>query len=77
MKITMKNLSLLFGKYKVGEIIWDGCTSKNDPLKFKVSCILPGIKTYLGHYATEEEAKELLTKVATKWLDEANLQFKE
>jgi len=77
MKLRTTNSTLHFGKYKVGAVIWDGCASRDDPLKFKVSCILPGMKTYLGHYATEDEAKELLIKVAEKWLEEANLQVKE
>jgi hypothetical protein len=58
----------ILGKFKVGDVIWDSCSNDKN-LKYKVSCSLPGLKTHLGNYKTEELAKERLITAIEYWFD--------
>lgn len=63
------NGELLFlGAWNVGVIHYDSCCSVDDQLKYKAQCMLPGIKTYLGHFKTMIEAKNKVEKVVKYWL---------
>jgi len=64
---------LILGKWPIGNAYYDGCITKGDPLKYSATCRLPGIKTYLGSYATEEEAKSRVEGAVTHWIGEAGL----
>lgn len=64
---------LLLGKWKVGSIYYDSCRPKDDPLKYCASCNLPGIKTILDYYATQEEAMTRVETAITYWIKQANL----
>ena len=57
------------GKYKAFEIFWDGGTNKEDKEKYRLVCMLHGIKSYLGHFTTEDEAKVYVeNKVLPTWI---------
>lgn len=71
--LTYENLYL--GKWKIGSVYSDGCTSKSDPNKIAVRCCLPGIKESLGKYETEEQGKAKLEQVAKYWLKEAGYEM--
>jgi hypothetical protein len=62
---------LKIGKWRVGSVLYDSCTSKGDPKKYKSICVLPGIKTDLGHYEDQEEAKNRLIGAVKHWFREA------
>lgn len=61
------------GKWRVCSVFYDGATSKTDPEKYKATCGLPGIKSILGHFETEEEAKRQAEIAVTHWLAKAEL----
>ena len=66
------------GKYRVFNIYWNaarpqGSTNKND---YKLTCKLPGIKSELGEFETQEKAKAYATRVLQVWLIDAGLQLK-
>lgn len=60
---------LYLGKWNVGGVHYDGCRTKGDPLKYTATCRLPGIKTNLGGYTTDAEAKERVESAVTHWLN--------
>ena len=62
-------------KYIFFQIVWDGCTAKDDPNKYKLKCFLPGIKANLGNYKSEEEAIAKAKSVLKMWLINTNLFF--
>ena len=59
---------LYLGKYHVGSVFYDGFVSRDENLKFKVVCKLPGIKSDLGRYETEEEGKARLIRAVNTWI---------
>lgn len=59
---------LLVGKWNVGNVYYDGCRKREDPLKYVVRTQLPGLKDPLGYFATEEEGKAHLEKVVRYWV---------
>jgi hypothetical protein len=59
---------LFLGKWNVGKIHYDSCRPRNDPLKYAAKCMLPGIKSVLGHFETEAEAKDSVERAVTLWL---------
>ena len=65
---------LYLGKYQVTSVDWDACTSDKS-LRYKVTIRLPGIKEYLGNFATEEEGKQFAEKVVNRWIESAGLKF--
>lgn len=59
------------GKWPVASIDWDsGCPPKGKP--YKLTNRLPGIKTDMGHYATEKEAQTKAGKVVQHWMGGIN-----
>lgn len=61
------------GKWEVGASHYDGCRSKDDPKKYLASCMLPGIKSNLDSYETEEEAKARVERAVNHWLN--NIEY--
>ena len=59
--------SYKIGTVSVGNVSYDSCISKDDPNRFKVTCLLPGIRAYLGHYEEEDKGKERLEKAVEYW----------
>lgn len=59
---------LYLGKWKVGTAFYDGGVSKGQPDKYKATCLLPGMKPVLGHFATEAYAKEAAERAVTHWM---------
>lgn len=59
---------LFMGKWNVGEIYYDSCRTRDDPLKYAAKCRLPGIKENLGHFETDAEAKVVAEKAVTHWM---------
>ena len=58
------------GPFIVAHIYWDGCVSKGDPNPYKATCLLPGCKTNLGHYASADLAKANAEALVTYWLNQ-------
>ena len=56
------------GKWRVGSASLDSCRERNDPKKYEASCLLPGIKHELGHFLTEQEAKDVVEKAINHWI---------
>ena len=60
---------LFAGKWFIGSVLWDAVTRDADP--WWVHCRLPGIKERIGPFASIEEGKERLERVAQMWFDKA------
>ena len=60
---------LYIGKFLIAEYIWDGARSKGDPLVYKVTSPIKGIKPNLGNFATEEECKNRCIEVAKYFIN--------
>ena len=65
----VSSTSLYLGKLKIATLFYDGVTSKGDTKKYKVTSPVRGIKEYLGHFETEEEAAAMCSRVATTVLN--------
>lgn len=59
---------LMAGRWEVGSTNQDGTTGKDDPRKWAARCALPGIKSYLASYATEDEAKAHVERAVRVWV---------
>lgn len=59
---------LFLGQWNVGEIHYDSCRSRDDPLKYAAICRLPGIERSLGHFKTDAEARASAEKAVIHWL---------
>ena len=78
--ITWKRKSALYsnginaylGQFIIGSIDWDSCSNDKN-LKYKVTTRLPGLKTTLGNFKTEEEGKAKLAYALDYWLDKTGL----
>lgn len=68
---------LKLGKWSVGSVMYDSCTSQGDPKKYKASCSLPGIKPTLGHFVDEESAKAAVEQAVDYWLRKINMKEEE
>ena len=62
-------------KWTVAIVNYDGTVSRDDTNKYKAICKLPGIKDNFGHFATEQEAKEVLERAVNYWFDKANAEY--
>jgi hypothetical protein len=66
---------LLLGKYAVGGYRYDGALPKgSDGPFYRVTCKLPGIKSFLGHAETTQAARDMLEQAVRHWQDKANLK---
>lgn len=61
------------GKWRIGWVGWDASGRRDDPKKYKVTCALPGIKDYLGNFATPVEARARLEAATVAWIEGAGL----
>jgi hypothetical protein len=65
------------GKWVVGTAHYSSCTSRDDPNKYRISCLLPGLLLKRTAFPTIDEAKTHLEVVVTYWFarceDEPNL----
>lgn len=55
------------GKWRVGTAAYDSCRGRNEPNKYEAICILPGIKRDLGHFETEQQAKQVVEEAINHW----------
>ena len=65
----VSSTSLYLGKLKIATFFYDGGISKGDTKKYKVTSPVNGIKNYLGHFETEEEAVAMCYRVATTFFN--------
>jgi hypothetical protein len=63
--------NLFLGKYAVGSVYFDGTVARGSENRYATTCSLPGIKNNLGHFKTEEEAKERVEYAVNYWLNNA------
>lgn len=59
---------LYAGKWSVGGVHYDSCLPQGAPARFNATCRLPGVKSDLGHFKTEEEAEKRVEEVVRYWL---------
>ena len=50
---------LLLGKWEVGGACYDASRSASEEEKYKAWVLLPGLKSFQGHFKTEAKAKEI------------------
>jgi hypothetical protein len=62
------------GKFKVFSVFLDGGQPMGSTRPYLLACNLPGIKTGIGHYATEEEGKDRAEVVLEHWLKGAGIR---
>ena len=63
------------GTIVIGSVDYDGgCPPKGKPYKATCSLLAPS-KEWLGHYTTDEEAKEAVLQAFKDWLISANLEI--
>lgn len=60
--------TLHLGKWAVGGSHYDACIDRNDPKKYRATCRLPGIKSELGHFVTDAEAREVVERAVKHWI---------
>ena len=78
MEIIWKNTYGYINKIHLFTIVYDGCknyTEKN-PNMHKLICLLPGIKTHIGHYQNSEKAENEAKLVWKYWVNKMNLKEK-
>ena len=61
---------LYLGKWPVGGSHYDSGRSRNDLKKYRATCLLPGIKSEIGHFATDAEARQAVDGAVKYWLGE-------
>ena len=61
----------MLGKFSVFSIYWYVADDRNKP--YRLSCCLPGLKTILGSFPSENDAKEYAIKAYTLWLQNVGL----
>lgn len=59
---------LFIGKILVAEYHWNGMRPKGDPLIYKVTSPIKGIKNDLGSFATENESKARCLEVVNTFV---------
>lgn len=64
-KEVNRNTVLKLGRLTVASYCYDGSIPVGCKTKYKVTSPIVGIKTYLGHFETEEEARQTCLKAAT------------
>lgn len=67
---------LFLGKWKVGNVIYDSCQPRESKNKYLASSTLSGLKSNLGHFTTETEAKNTVKFVTLYWIEKAGLTQK-
>lgn len=60
--------TLYIGRVRVVSFHYDGGRQSGDKQKYQVSSTLPSIKSNLGRYETEQEAREMCINVAKVFL---------
>lgn len=61
--------NLLLGKAKMAYVYYNGGISRDNPNKYSITTAMPGIKSRLGDYATEQEAMVKAEAVLTHWIN--------
>jgi hypothetical protein len=69
---TREDLHL--GSWRVGSVHLDGMRSKDDPLAYAATCLLPGLREDLGHFATAQEAVVRVEGEVAYWLRGAGVK---
>lgn len=60
-------------KWRVFSYHYDSCCSKVEVKRYKLTCFLPGLKSNIGHFETEQEAKDKAEFLMLYWIDKAGL----
>jgi hypothetical protein len=63
------------GKVKIGCVVYDSLTSREQKEKYAAICKLPGIKADLGHFFTEDKAQKKLEAVWLHWVGMLNQEL--
>jgi len=66
-----------FGKYAIFHAYYDACAPKCQDNKIKLTCKLPGIKSFIGHFSTTDDAKEKASEIADYWMKNSGFEFSE
>lgn len=66
--------TFFLGKWKVGSVYYDSLRTRGDPLAYKATCSLPGIKAHLGTFETTEQAKAKVEFAVNYWVNRAELK---
>lgn len=56
--------SLYIGKVKIASFFYDSTRPVKSEKKYKVVSYLPSLKAVIGHYETQEKAKEICVEAA-------------
>jgi len=59
-------IDLYAGKWIIGSVACDSASSAEN--KFKVTCKLPGIPSYLGNFKTQDDGKDKLENTLRNWI---------
>jgi hypothetical protein len=62
---------LMLGKWEVGGWHYDGCLPQAEAKRSVSTCLLPGIKSKLGAFATVDEAKAIVERIVHHWIKKA------
>ena len=62
----------LLGKWKIFEVWYSGIT-KIKNTSCKLNCYLPGIKSDVGSFGSEECAKEYADKILKRWVSKSKI----
>lgn len=55
------------GKWIVGSVFYDGVSSKSTKEKYKATCRLPGLKSNMGNFKTQDAAKAKVQQGVDFW----------
>ena len=61
--------AVIGGKWKVGYVGWNSCLPKGDDRHYAASVMLPGLKTNLGNYKSEQKARAIVEQAIRHWFD--------
>ena len=59
----------MLGQWRVGKVYVDGMRPMGDSKPYKATCELPGIRSDLGNFETEKEAKGRVVRAVRVWLE--------
>ena len=59
----------MVGKWRVGQVEYDSCRSRDEDKMYRATCLLPGIKSSLGHHKDESAAKAKVEFAVAYWFE--------
>jgi len=61
------------GRWRVGCTGYNSAQARGTTTMWSARCMMPGLKDNLGHYATEDEAKNIIEAAVRHWIKGAGL----